>query len=234
MTLIDRFEKSIHKQVRYLNKQDIRLLFQNKKIISEYFSEPDTAQELLNEILNRAEDPEVKPAIYNIKYTLIQLLTESKIVDIFDNYRSEKITREELLQSMKEMRDSDDGLVSISAIICTLIALADINLEEERESVLKGIEKLQNIYFLTGDAKESYTIKRNIVDLIYQTREWYFTRYQDDILKDNTTLKTMTEELNNFEDSFIEEIPNGGIPPESLGYIDITKLKGKELHDKSN
>lgn len=228
MKLIDNFEKDIRKPVRFLDEDDLNKIFNNDNLMKKYFIDPEKCDEILDEIIKRCNSSKTIETLIILKNKLIMLRCQSKINDIFSDYRAGSIDRQRLLEEMKKMRETADSIEMLSAILCSLISLSDVSLLEDKADIQNGIEGIHRIIKSLGDIKESYSLRCDLIDLIYQVREWYFTRNQVDLLKDIEWVTEETNKLNEFEDSMLEEIPDINISPESLGYIDITKLKGKE------
>ena len=105
-----------------------------------------------------------------------------------------------------------------------MIALEDLNLSEEQDLIQSSTEKLEQIFKNFGSMENSYPIRCDLIDLIHQVREIYFERYNKEILNEKW-ISDEEDKLTDFEDEKIEEIPDCGIEPEELGYLDITKLK---------
>jgi len=131
---------------------------------------------------------------------------------------------------MKQYRESSDPLFVISVFICSLIAIQDVDLSTEKNVLIENIKKVEEIFNQIGRIENSYVLRCDIIDLIYQVRERYFLAYEEDILKEISWVDQKADEVNLFAEKTLntETLPKINIKPEQLGFIDITKLKNKE------
>ena len=195
-----------------------------------FFLDTKEAMDLLDKLIDKNRDNNFKKELNTIKIS-IQLLDNEKIIDtVFKNYREDKIKREELLKTLKRYRNSSDPLFVVSVFICSLIATQDVNLSQERNILVKNVNDLKALLDNLGRFENSYVLRCNIIDLIYQVRERYFIAYEDDILAGIKWVDAAADELNDFAEKTLstEVLPKLNVKPEQLGFIDITKLKNKE------
>ena len=210
-----------------LNEENFTNILKNPEY-KEFFEDKKKFLDLLDEILYRNRDQEFLKEINTVKYT-IQLFQDEEIIsNLFRQYREEKITREKLLETMETYRKSTDPIFVVSVFICSIIALKDVNLSSEFKKLEENIEKFETILKSLGKIENSYALRCDLVDLVYQVKTKIFAEYKYSL---NINLEWVDEEidkLNEFEFEFLnnrKELPEINVKPEQLGFIDITKLK---------
>lgn len=221
---IKEFEQKIGMRVEGLNEERFIEILKNPEF-KKLFDDKKEFLDLLEEILNRNQDESFKKEVNILKYTL-QLLQDEEIIDgLFKRYREEKITREKLLEAMKNYRDSSDPIFVVSVFICSIIALKDVDLRPELENLKKNIEMFKPIFESLGRIESSYQIRADLIDLLYTVRTKVFVEYGESI--DVSWVDEETNKLDEFGFELLNnrELPEINIKPEQLGFIDITKLK---------
>ena len=221
MKTIQDFEKFLGKRASDTTEDDLIKFFTETDFKEQT---PHVIVDFLETLMDHVSNENFKKDIFSIR-TASQLLEDEEIIDsIFSNYRLGKITRDELLNRIKQNFQSDDPIFVFSNMLCSMIALEDLNLSEEQDLIQSSTEKLEQIFKNFGSMENSYPIRCDLIDLIHQVREIYFERYNKEILNEKW-ISDEEDKLTDFEDEKIEEIPDCGIEPEELGYLDITKLK---------
>lgn len=223
MTL-SQLKQKIGIKIEDLNEETLLYILKNPEY-KNFFNDRRLFLGLLDEILERNQDKNFLKEIYTIKYSLELLQNEEIISNLFTSYRNESITREKLLETMKNYRNSEDSIFVISVFICSLIALPDVDLSLEIEKLEKNIEKVKSIFENLGELKGSYNLRCDLIDLICQIRTKIFSVYNHSI-----DISWLDKEIDKIDEFTLEilnkrELPEINIKPEQLGFIDITKLK---------
>lgn len=221
---ISEFEKRTGIRLEDLKEENFIKILQNPEY-NELFSDKNSLMDLLDEILNRNQDIEFKKELNSVK-VMLQLSIDEEIIDnLFKRYRNNEITREKLLETMKIYRTSTDPIFVLSVFICSLIALKDVDLREEKAILIDSIEKIKLIFNDLGKIENSYQVRADLIDLLYTVRTKFFIEYEDEL--DISWVDDETDKLDQFTFEFLKnrELPEVNIKPEELGFIDITKLK---------
>lgn len=224
---LTKFENKIGMKVNDLNEEKFIQIIKNP-VYHEFFSNIKDMLDLIDEIMKRKQDDEsfIKE-LYTTKY-LLQLDEDANILDkTFEKYRNNKITREELLEQMKKFRSSSDPIFVISVFICSMIALEDVSLKDEENVLKSSVEQMKDIFNNLGRIETSYSLRCDLIDLLYTLRSKYFNHCG--IVIDIDWVDDEADKLLEFQSQFNNrEIPEIGVKPEQLGFLDITKLKGGE------
>lgn len=221
---ISKFENKIGMKIEDLNEEKFIQILKSVKL----FSDEKDAMDTLDEIIKRRQDnPEFVRELTSVKFSL-QLDEDAKILDkLFERYRNGKITREELINQMKIFRSSSDPIFVISTVICSMIALEDVQLKDEENIIKSSINGVKNIFECLGRIETTYPLRCDLIDLLYTLRSKYFNHCG--IILDMDWVDEETDKLIEFQSQLNKrEIPEIGIKPEQLGFLDITKLKGGE------
>lgn len=226
--LIDKFELQFGKSVRDITEEDLTGCISDPKY-KLYFSEKN-AIEFLDELIKRNSDTNFVVTLVALKYSLSLELTERAIDKLFSKYRENVIERTELEEKINEMKNKD-FISLISVDLCSMIALSDIDISQDETKLEQAVADIRTEIFLKigSDIEKTHKLRCDLLDLIYQTRENYFSKYQIDILKDNSWVDDETAKLAEFDDENQKgKAPlSTNIKPEEMGLIDITRL-GKE------
>ena len=100
--------------------------------------------------------------ISDILETKIRLRkTEENIDDIFSRFTQDN-DRETLIKSMTSLIESDDNLVVLSSVLCTMIALEDQELEKYKDKIIKSLNEVFGIISNISITKDSYNLHCDI------------------------------------------------------------------------
>lgn len=226
MRTIEKFEKQLNKKLEALTYNDLLVVMQDEKY-KEFFATPKNTLEIISELIDRNLDKNFVKELYTTKYSLELVWDETLIDNIFTKYKKKEIIKEKLEEELKFYRKSSNSLLSISAFLCTMIGAPEIDLKSDEERLIDAIKYCKDIFeYEISDCSSSYKLRCDIVDLIYTTREYWWNKYETDILKDIDWVDNETDALTEFEHKLTGNKINGiNIKPEQMGFIDITKLK---------
>jgi len=224
--LIDNFEKQFGKSVRNLTESDLEKCISDKKY-AVYFSE-DNVFLFIDGLIKLNSNSNFIKTLVALKYSLSLEINERIISALFSKYRNNIINRDELIKQMNEIKQKDFISV-ISVDLCSMIALSNLDISSDESLLKTSIEDIKDKIFLMigSDIEKTHKLRCDLLDLIYQTRENFFSKYQTDILQDITWVDEETSKLTEWDDAKEKEstFPSAKISPEELGLIDITKLK---------
>lgn len=196
-----------------------------------FFEDTPTFIEFLKELKSVVTDDDFKKEINSAYYLADMRVCEDKMIQEFTSFENNEITREELEDWIKTEFTSDDPVESITAYICAMMSLSDIDLKDDYNNVSEKLTELVEVFDTLGDIKNSYSVYSDLSDLIFQTNTYYYNGYgKEPLTKESSTkLNNYTERIGDFEFSVIEDgdLPSAQYDPEDMGMIDITKL-GKE------
>lgn len=152
--------------------------------------------------------------------------SESEIDSIFSKYKEDNI-RDSLKESCISMITSEDQIDSISASLCTMIALEDVDISIYYNSVSNSVNNLFKQISTMSIEKISYSLHCDILDLLIQLQFYWNSRYDKKIEIEG--LDEHLSRLHEFEYNVLEsgKNPSVNIDPEDLELLDITKLKRK-------
>lgn len=222
MSNINIFEKEIGITLEKLDYEKLLLIMQNSKY-KKFFNTPKKTLDILDAIIEVNRNQNFIKELYTTKYSIELVEDECLIENLFKKMQENKITQDELLKELKDIRNSSDCLFSISAFLCSLVSKFE-NIREEENILIERIKETEKIFNLISDIS-SYKLKCDIIDLIYQVREYWFDAYGTDILLNISWVDNETDKLAEYEEKIYGKIKSVNIKPEELGLIDITKLK---------
>lgn len=225
MRAIEKFEKQLNKKLEALTYDDLLKIMQDEKY-KEFFATPKSTLEIISELIDRNLDKNFVKELYTTKYSIELVWDETLIDNTFTRYKKKEITKEKLGEELKFYRKSSNSLLSISAFLCTMIGAPEIDLKNDEERLIDAIKSCNDIFYEISDYSSSYKLRCDIVDLIYTIREYWWNRYEADILNNINWVDNETDALTEFEHKLTGNKINGiNIKPEQMGFIDITKLK---------
>lgn len=229
MNLIKKFEQCINKKIDNLTEEDF-LNILNSDILIENFKSISEIYNLFNDLSSENFSESILKLINTIKEQFSLINNEELLTNAFDEYLNNSLTREELIEKLKLFENSDDPIFSISAYICSMISLNEVDLKDEEEKIVKKISEIEKILSNLSPLEQSYSIQCEIIDLIYTLREKYFEIYDVDLLLENEWVDQTTLNLNIYGLKYVEKtiVPkNFKYKPSELGLL-YTKEKGNE------
>ena len=223
--IIDTFEKRIGKSIRELTENELIEILKAEEY-RDFFKDPDSSLIILDAInqLNKYEKikKETSLIIFNIKLLRAEAIVDSE----FNSYKSNEITRDDLENKVISFIESDDTFLSTVAVSCALISLETIEVRKYKDIIIKNFNGIRETLNIIKSEPDSYPLRISLLEFIFQIREDYFVKYDDDLLKDLDWVNTELDEIHQYEDMAIRKaMPKEiNIDPEQLGFIDITKL----------
>lgn len=223
LKLLNTFEKEFGIPLSRISEKKFLDIFSQKNLGKKYFINLKNTEEILNFI---SENPNLRN-FSNIMLMKAKIYkSESEIDSIFSKYKEDNI-RDSLKESCISMITSEDQIDSISASLCTMIALEDVDISIYYNSVSNSVNNLFKQISTTSIEEISYSLHCDILDLLIQLQFYWNSRYDKKIEIEG--LDEHLSRLHEFEYNVLEsgKNPSVNIDPEDLELLDITKLKRK-------
>lgn len=219
-------EEKIGTKLEDLTEEKLLEIVKNNDIVSKLFNNLTDMIDFLDLIMERNRNKkDFLKELFTVR-CMIEMRNNENIIDgVFKRYRENVIDRENLKTSLFAYIESDDPLFSISAVICCLISMEDLDITKYQKTIEENLEKIKFYFQNFGRIENSYLLRCDIIDLIYTLRSMIFERYGIEL-----NIEWVDEECKTTEQYEIEflnnrELPAVNMKPEDLGFIDITKLK---------
>lgn len=229
--ILREFENLTGVSAKDLTLEKLTDILKNKDY-AQFFEDSSAFMEFLKELQTIITDETFKKEINSAYYLADMRVCEDNIMQKFSDLNDNSITREELENWMKDEFKKDDPIESITAYVCSMISLQDVDLSGEFDNLSKKLTELVNIFDTLGDIGKSYSVYSDLSDLIFQTDTYYYNWYGKEPLTSESSkkLNDYAERIGDFEFSVLEngDIPGAQYDPEDMGLIDVTKLKKGE------
>lgn len=226
MKIIEKFENECGRKLKDFDEEFLISVLNNQSL-SKYFTSIKTFYSILEELIY-LHSGEFQKELFTIKYSFDQENAINILTEQFKQYEKEK-NLEKFKAVLENDFSSSDPIFVISAYLCAMIRSEGI--EFDKENIKKNVSMLKDIFNNIGRMENSYKLRCDLIDLVFQISDYYFDFFEEDILKENTWVDNEVKAVSDFEDLFLEnyKIDNSRLnsTPEDAGLIDITKLKGE-------
>lgn len=220
LKLINLFERDVGYPLRYIDYEKFIYICKEKKLINKYFNNIPDALEIIN-FLKQNQKLEKFCKIFEMSLSINK--SQRKIDSIFSRYTETK-DRKSLINSINELITSENIFDITHGFLYGSLGLEDQDLNIYYSNVLSGVNQLFNTAVEIDISRESYNIVCNILDIVLRCKYLWERKYNENIEVSN--LDMFLDKLHNFEFEVFErgEYLSLDIPPESLGFLDITLL----------
>lgn len=224
LKLLNSLEKDLGKTLRTISKDEFLEKFVSKKLAEKYLQNEDDVDDLFENLDLIA--PQLKVWTSTMRSILTLRKTEENIEDCFLEFKINN-DKDALKKRLLTFVYDSNVLISLSGIVCSVVAdvIESLDLVKIFDGKINDVEKVLKEL---DDIKLSYGLRCDIIDLVIQCRE--YLKLKGEKPCEIYWLDNELDKLHEFEFNVLEKgiIPEINISPETFGYIDITRLKGKE------
>lgn len=184
------FEEYLNKKVQDWNKSDIFEL-------SEVFKERLTNSEFLKYISENGSS-EIKPIFQSATIHLLKIESELATGAILKDFIENGVSKEKTLEDLNNIKDNNSlSFITYLISIFSIPEFSDVNLEDLESDIIEHLKSISSIVIdiSSYNEPETLTLLVELLDSIFDVREYYWRLYNKDILEITDEFKNALENI---------------------------------------